>query len=148
MKVSGIIKALEVSISPSTSAYHANDVIGGLLELDNVPSASGGLLIQAISLVDDDNEGAELTVHIFDRKPSVIADHAAFTPSFADLQKRVSKVSIASTDYETINSLKIVDKDDVNDLAGNTQLWLYLVCVGTPTYTANTSIFVRLFVTD
>jgi hypothetical protein len=148
MKVSGIIKALEVSITPATSAYHANDVIGGLLELDNVPSASGGLLIQSLSLSEDDNEGAALTVHIFDQKPTAIADHAAFAPVIADLQKRVSKVDIATTDYETINSLKIVDKDDVNDLAGNTQLWLYLVCTGTPTYAANKTIMIRLFVTD
>ncbi|MFU8772231.1 MAG: hypothetical protein ACNA8H_07410 [Anaerolineales bacterium] len=148
MKVSGIIKAVEAEIVPANTIYHAGDVVGGLVELENVPSASGGLLIQSISLCEDDNEGAEFTLHIFDKKPTAIADHAAFAPAIGDLQKRVSKVSIASMDYETINSLKIVDKDDVNDLAGNTQLWLYLVCVGTPTYAANTSIFIRLFVTD
>jgi hypothetical protein len=148
MKVSGIITALEKEITPANTAYHANDVIGGLLELDNVPTASGGLLVQSLSLADDDNEGAVLVVHIFDRKPTTIADHAAYAPSFADLKKRVSKIEIAAADYETINSLKIVDVDDVNDLAGNTQLWLYVVCVGTPTYAAATKIFVRLFVTD
>jgi hypothetical protein len=148
MKVSGIIKALEYEISPSSSAYHANDVIGGLIELDNVPTASGGLLVQALALADMDNEGAQLTIHIYDQKPTVIDDHDAFAPDYADLKKRVSKIDIAAADYETINSFKVVYVDDVNDLAGNTKLWLYVVCVGTPTYAAATKLFIRLFVTD
>jgi hypothetical protein len=143
-----IIHALDLTITPSVTTYTANDVIGGLLEFDNVPSAAGGLIIENLSIADEDNEGAEVVLHIFDQAPTAIADNAAFAPAFADLEKRVGKISIASADYETINSLKVVEKLGIHMATGSTKIYGYLVCTATPGYAGNKNLTIRLFVTE
>lgn len=148
MKTHGTIRVLEGTITPDTNIYAAGDVVGGLVELENVQTAAGGLLVQPMSIADDDNEGAGFTIHIFDRKPTDGTDNAAWAPTFADLTKRASKVDVAAADYETINSLKIANVDDINDLVGNTQIWLMVISTGAPTYAANKTINIRVYVME
>lgn len=129
------------------AAYTANDVVGGLLTFSLVGLITNGGILNSVYLVDDDNEGAALTLYLFSAKPTVIADDAAFAPSAADLQKMFAVVSIASGDYVTVNSLKYVYKDDINQLLaadGTMSIYGYLVCGATPTYAANKTLFVRL----
>ena len=147
MLTQGISQVLEVEITPANTAYHANDVVGGLIELGPLAvNASGGIVINGLALVDEDNEGAALDVHLFSAAPAAIADHAAFAPTYADLKKRVRKVAIAANDYETINSLKVVYKEDLNDLIPAGRVWVYVVATATPTYAATKKLYLRLFV--
>jgi hypothetical protein len=148
MITSGIISVLEETITPANSAYHAGDVVGGRLEIGTLEGAgaAGGFLIVGIALVDDDNEGAALNLHLFDRAPTSIADHAAFAPTAADLAKRVRKVAITAGDYETINSLKVAYIEEVNTLIPSATVWAYLEAVATPTYAATKTLTLRLFV--
>lgn len=147
MYVSGITTKLEIEITPSAIQYHANDVLGGLIELGPVLGADGGCVITNLELVDEDNEGAAIDVHIFDQQPATIADHAAFAPTYADLKKRVRRVQILAADYETVNSMKAAYTDTLYNVApDSTKLWVYLVVTGAPTYAANKKLFLRLFI--
>jgi hypothetical protein len=124
----------------NADAYSANDIVGGLLTFDlNSPSGCG--ILQNLKITDEDNEGAALDVYIFNAAPSTIADDAAGALVIADLDKLITKVEIAAADYEAVNSLKFVIKDEgseglnrayVTDSKGN--LYAYIICTATPTY--------------
>lgn len=141
----------EVTISHDDDAYTANDVVGGLLTF-NLASPSGCGILNGLKITDEDNEGAALDVYIFNAVPSTIADDAAGALAIADLDKLVCKVEIAAADYEAVNSLKFVIKDEASeglnrayslDAAGN--LYAYVICTGTPTYAADKTIKMTLY---
>lgn len=133
----------------STTAYSAGDVVGGLITVD-VSSPGGGGVIRRLMLIDEGNQGAVLTVYIFDAAPTTIANDAAFASAIvaADLKKKIGTVSIVAADYETINSMKIVTKDgddlniDFQTVSGN--IFIYIVCTGTPDYVAATDLTLRV----
>lgn len=148
MYTAGITYPLTVDITPDTSAYADGDVIGGLQSVGPVPGATaGGYSLNGIALVDDDNEGTALDIHIFYQQPTSIADQAPFAPSAADLKKRVRKVAVAAADWETENNIKAVYKEDINDVIPAIKFWFYLVTNGTtPTFAASKTITVTFFV--
>lgn len=94
---------VDVSITPANVTYTANDVIGGVLTF--APSASKGKIV-AISISDNDGEGAALVLWLFSSITTTIADDGAFAPVIADLTAQLGKITIASNDYVTVNSLK------------------------------------------
>ena len=151
MYIFGRQKSITTALTVDTNAYTANDVVGGLLTF-NVANAGGGGLIRWASVVDDDNEKAELTLYLFDQAPTAIADDAAFAPAIADLKKYIGKILFEAADYQTINGNAVamlghgVSTDflniDFNTVDGN--IYGYLVCTGTPTYTAATDLTLRL----
>lgn len=151
MNVLGRQKTITTALTVDTNAYTANDVVGGLLTF-NVANAGGGGVIRWASIVDDDNEKAELALYLFDATPTTIADDAAFAPAIADLKKYIGKILFQAADYETINSNAVamighgVSTDllniDFNTTNGN--IYGYLVCTATPTYTAVTDLTIRL----
>jgi hypothetical protein len=132
-------------------AYTANDVIGGLLTF-TLPPGGSGVLVRWARIVDDDDEKAELTLHLFSSAPSAIADDAAFAPTVADLQKRIGKIVFQVADYETINGNATAllgvgastDYINIGTVLPNGNLYGYLVCTATPTYTAVTDLHVTL----
>lgn len=145
-------KTVDVQLTVDhTNAYQAGDVVGGLLTLD-VSSPGGGGVIRRLMLIDAGNQGAVLTVYIFDQAPTAILDDAAFASAIvaADLQKKIATVPIAAADYETINSLKIVTKDgddlNVDYYTASGNLWIYIVCTATPDYVAATDLYLRVTV--
>lgn len=139
-------KTLEVEIDPSDVAYAANDCVGGLLTLGPVPGAAGGgLSIKAISLADEDNEGAELKVIIFDQAPSDIADQAPLSLTYADLKKINAVVTIAAADYAAVNSMKHAYKSGLDIKINSPKFWVYLATTGTPTYAATKKLYLRFF---
>ena len=140
----------QVALTIDTNAYSANDVVGGRLTFA-VPSPSNCGIIQWLKITDADNEGAALDVYIFNAAPTSIADDAAAAFAIGDLDKLITKVEIAAADYEAVNSLKFVIKDEGSegmnrayqtDADGN--LYAYVVCTGTPTWTAATDLKMTL----
>lgn len=134
----------------NADAYTANDIVGGLLTF-SLPSPSGCGILQWLKVTDEDNEGAALDVYIFNDVPSTIADDAAGALVIGDLDKLITKVEIAAADYEAVNSLKFVIKDEGSeglnraystDTKGN--LYAYIICTGTPTYANNKAIKMTL----
>lgn len=84
-------KSTEITLNPviTAGAYSANDVAGSLLvfSLPDAFPVSG--IIRSIRVVDDDNEKAAFKLHLFNAKPTLFADNAAFSPVVEDLKKRI-----------------------------------------------------------
>lgn len=134
--------SVTVALTVDTNAYTANDVMGGLLTFA-IPGPGNGGFISKIRIIDDDNEKAAVKLFLFNAAPTAIADDAAFAPAVGDLKKMISVVAIAAADYTTINSNAYAIKGDFGNSSqidflasdgGN--LYAYLVCDATPTYTA------------
>lgn len=131
------------------SAYSANDVIGGLLTF-NVANAAGSGCVRAVRLVDDDNENAAMTLYLFNATPTAFADDAAFAPTVADLKKMIAIIAIAAGNYVTLNSNSVAllqgpSGPNVDFTTSTGNIYGYLVCTGTPTYTATTDLHLTLF---
>lgn len=136
-------------------AYTANDVVGGLLSFP-VHSAGGGGVIRRLVIADDDNEKAALDLYLFGdgaygiapAAPAAIIDADAFAPVIGDLKKLLDIIHIAAADYVTINNNAYAIKNDLSiDYALNGEnIYGYLVCLATPTYTAVTDLTLELTV--
>ncbi|HEY6021342.1 MAG TPA: hypothetical protein VIY48_15995 [Candidatus Paceibacterota bacterium] len=145
------VTSAQVTISHGTSAYTANDVIGGLLTF-SLTSPSGCGILNGLKITDEDNEGAALDIYIFNDVPTTIADDAAGALAIGDLDKLVCKVEVAAADYEAVNSLKFAIKDEASeglnracalDAKGN--LYAYVICTGTPTYASGKALKMTLY---
>ena len=138
-------KIEEIALTVDTSAYAANDVVGGLQTI-NVSNNGNGGIVRAVNIIDADNENVALDVYFFYNEPSTIADQDAFAPTTTDHQKLLGKISIAADDYTTINSNSSAQKTGQDlDFAGN-KLYFYVVTAtgSTPTYTASDDLSVRI----
>lgn len=149
--MSTLDKILEpvVTLTPSTSAYSAGDAVGNsaasaIMEFDVSGSATGSGLINSLKVLDDDNEGAAGTLHLFRSSPSAITDNAAWSPTFADLKEKVLSITLGT--FNTYNSLKMQTIEDINKTFKVTGGKLYGVFVvsGTPTYASSKSLVFEL----
>lgn len=146
-------KFISASVTPTITAgaYGTSDVVGGLLTF-NIGSVSGAGSINHIRVVDDDNEKAACKLYLFGEAPAAVADNAPFSLALADLKKLIAIIPIASADYATIGSdavalVRVTTGDPVAYKAdGKGNLYGYLVCDATPTYSAATDLTITLTV--
>lgn len=148
MPLHGNTRKIEAPLTITAGAYSASDVVGGLVAVTIQQGRFASGVIRKLSVVDDDNEKAALTIYFFSEAPTSIADNAAFAPAIADLKKMSGSVAVAAGDYVTLNGNAIALKTEINhDFQATTGiLYLYLVCTGTPTYTATTDLTLELWV--
>ena len=129
----------------TTPAYTAGDAVGGKRTITNALRTSGGSgILESVQILDRANQKAAMELFIFDSDPSAatITDNAAFVFSTDDL-KVLAHVTIAATDYVTINSKAVATIKGLGvALKGNATSTLYaaLVTTGTPTYAATTDL--------
>jgi hypothetical protein len=125
--------------------------VGGLLEF-NAQEASGGGVVNAIRLVDEDAQSEPFSLYLFNAKPTVVADADAFATAMtvADLRKLMAVVPIVAGDYVTLNSLTYVHLDLVSLLGhplifnSSAGLWGYLVPTATPDYAHADALWIGL----
>lgn len=122
--------------------YAANDVVGGLITLPIGKNDSGKLV--GIAIADDGDVKAEFNIHFFDAAPTSIVDNAAYAPTIADLQKRVTTVNVPTANYTTVNGNAYADVAPTAYYDAD-RLYAYIVAVGTPTFTAIDDLFIRFF---
>jgi hypothetical protein len=134
-----VTNEVEPTITTTAGAYTAGDVIGGLLDLTELCGGGGGGVIRAVIVSDDADQAVALDLHLFSDKPTEIANGDPFSAlPFADLAKRIGKVSIAALDYEEINSNSQAIKSGLAISHGAGTLYGMLVANGsTPTYGAS-----------
>jgi len=135
---------VEVPITVSTSAYAAEDVVGGTLQTPDLKQVSGGGYIAWVRLVDDDDEKAALRLYVYRDAPSNIADGAAFAPTEADWLLTLGCITLAAADYDASGAeaclfAKGLDRKTgeaiIFDALPDGRLYFRLVCDATPTYT-------------
>lgn len=141
-----IVPTVTVSTSP---AYSVGDCVGGKLTLSSiVRSGSKGLLVSVL-VSDTSNQKAGLELLIFNADPSgsTLTDNTAAVIAAADVSKVIRRISIAASDYVTIDSKAfadiVVSGRELKPASG-TDLYAALVTTGTPTYAATTALGLRL----
>lgn len=149
-QVGGETTQIAPTITVSTSpAYSAGDCVGGKLTLSSIVRAPGTAVLQSLFLIDTSNQKQALELLIFNADPSssTFTDNAAISLHANDVGKIIRRISIAATDYVTIDSKAFVDLSPggrVLKAASGQDLYAALVAVGTPTYAATTALTLRL----
>lgn len=142
-------KPFVVSITPDTNAYGDGDVIGGALTFASVgtPAANSGLITH-VTISDDDAEGTDCDLWLFDATPTAIADNAALALTMADFANLIGIVSVAAEDFTSNNSLKVAHVALTNPIPFyKSSIYGYLATSGTtPTYASSKTIHIKLHV--
>ena len=136
------------SVVSAGAIYAAGDALGGRLDLTSAVRVSGGTgIIQGITIIDLDQERAEIDIVFFNQAFTATADNAAFDPSDADLANCIGFVKVLSSDYANFNDNAVATLNGIGmpfKCEGSTTLYAQMVVRGTPTYTATTDIKVLI----
>lgn len=145
-------KIVRLSDTPTISAgtaYAAKDAVGGLLTFASAARASGGSCrIDAVQIVDADQEMANLDLVLFDRSITAPTDNAVFDPTDAELANVVAVIPIGAGAYADFNDNAVANLTGlgITALLNGTDLYGVLVARDTPTYTATSDITVTVTV--
>lgn len=130
------------AITVSLGAYGANDVVGGILELERAFATRGGTaILQTVFVTDDADQDGVFEILLFNALPEqTYTDNAAVPTLDADIAKLVARVSVAAGDYVTVGGLATATAADLGRVIqaaqGATSLWCVIVVTSTPTYLA------------
>lgn len=153
LNVNGTCALVQLPLTVATTAYVANNNVGGLLNIPSVgafriPGAPAKLV--SISITDHSHNAALLDLVLFTAKPAgTFTDHAAFpTLAQADLSLVIGRISTVAGDWATVGGSGILTKTVqnliVDELVNGTGLYLAINAVGTPTFAAATDVTVWL----
>lgn len=120
----------------NAAIYAAGDSIGGLFTLDISSLAWGGIL-NSLVVTDANNQKAPFTLYLFHSTPTTVADNAAWSPTYADLKRVLTTISVAALDYVTVNGIAQAVKTQINfTLPGDAinPMPAIILTSGTPTY--------------
>src|SRR5690606_27789996 len=99
----------------STSIYSDGEVVGGLINFNDLCSDRSGGLLTKILLVDSSAQSAVFKLYLFDGVPTRIQDGVLFAGSITpdDIGMLVDVIDIASGDYVTLNGTVYALKKDL-----------------------------------
>lgn len=131
----------DTALTISTDAYSAGQVVGGLLQfaVEQRATAPAGLAFGAM-IVDSDDVGGEYTLYLFNDKPTVINDGAAFATNItaADLKKQIGQeLSIDTyTDHGSLQRSYTAwsANEEPHWRGGDGNIYGYLVAAGEPDF--------------
>ena len=138
-----------VALIPAISAaaiYHAGDAVGGLLTFANSARVAGsGGVIKSVLLVDDSGTDVALELWLFNVMFGAIADHAAWAPVEADLEKLIGVIYSTDGTWAAAGtpSANTIEASIRYDLVG-TSMFGQLVTRGTPTFAAVDDVTVKV----
>jgi hypothetical protein len=153
--IATITKFIEVTPTISTSAYQAEDQVGGIQTLAAVAGDTDDntVSLQTLTITDAGKQSAALVVYFFDDLPTVASvDNGAITITDAEMaDKCLGHVVVAAADYGAIaaNSVACVKNIGLrlrsnnisaatNSRSGN--LYAVVKTTGTPTYVSTTDL--------
>ena len=145
--VGGNSDIISPTVTVDTSAYSANDVIGGKLTLTNAMRVNGGTgLLQSLMLIDTSGtQKPALEIIIFNADPtaSTITDQATISVHTDDVAKVIRKIDVAASDWTLIGGKYYADISPgtrlLKSASGSKNLYAAIVAVGTPTFAASTN---------
>lgn len=149
----GFVRVRSIQVTPtiSTSAYSANDAVGGLMTFSGALISPGGTsFLLGWKVFDKKQIKAALDLFLYNQKVTVAADNAAFALSDADAANIIDKVStstyldIAATSsfYRSWLAAPIALKG----VGLGNNIYGSLRATGTPTYTGTDDLVVELIV--
>lgn len=133
-----------VTMSTDTSQYASGDLIADTQQVDAaLRVADGKGILQSITIIDEDNQGAALYVLIMRTSTSMGTENSAPNISDANLTAGlIGIVSVATTDYITLSGAKVAFKGNlgipIQAVSGTDDIYIAVLNgAGTPTYTAS-----------
>jgi hypothetical protein len=143
---------VDVDLTVDTDAYTALDVVGGLMTVTkDIHIEWFGCTLRAVTVRDSGAQDAAFKLYVFEQLPSTIADDASWnTAVLADLDKLATGkpegidvsaglyVTHTTGDEGTVSQAGVSNVNLDLDLKSGTPstFYAYLVCTGTPTFTA------------
>lgn len=135
----------------STSAYTANDVVGG--EMVFRGAVGQDCILQTVTLIDQDGESAPMEILIFQENITTPDDADAWAFTAGDEPKLLTRIEIGASDYKAIGggTEAIAEKRNLaipltitKDTNNQYSLYVVMVTTGTPTYTAADDLTLKL----
>ena len=125
-----------ITASPvvSTTAYAANDVVGGVVSLGPVVIPTK---LQSVTVIDRSAQAAALEIVLFEKLPtaSTLTDNAAPVLAAAEVGNIVARVPVAAADNAAaIGRVRVATHANLQRFVKGTSLSAVLVTSGTPTY--------------
>jgi hypothetical protein len=144
-----VLAADSSAFTVNTTAYHANDVVAGVLKLANAMRITNGTgILQSLFVQDVSGQKPALEILIFNANPSssTTTDHGALSVHANDTAKVIRRLSVATSDYVTVGNVYIADLSPGGRLlssSGSADLYAVIICTGTPDFVAATDLTVR-----
>ena len=135
------------TIANGTTAYAAGDQVGIVVPLTGWQIASNTVTIESVTLIQSSGYAGAFDLHFFDTSPTVVADNAAGTFSYADMQgHHLGMVKIATTDITNVGGQFVATLRNVELKVQSNSGTLYLngITQGTQTFTAVSHVVVVL----
>lgn len=127
-------RIITASPTVSTTAYAANDVVGGVVSLGSVVIPTK---LQSVTVIDRSAQAAALEIVLFEKTPiaSTLNDNAAPVLAAAEVGNIVARVPVAAADYAAaINGVRVATLANLQRFVKGTSLSAVLITSGTPTY--------------
>lgn len=130
----------------TAGAYSIGDVIGGLITF-TVGGPNDGGNISRVLLYDGANQKSALKAYFFHKSPTGdFADNAPFAPTVVDWGNFCGTIDIDVADYLTVGSVAFaeVKHQALPYKVPNGNLYLYLVAIDAPTYSATDDVHITI----
>jgi hypothetical protein len=149
-EVGGSTGIVTPTITMSTTAYAANDIIGGEVVLLNAFRSGIGAkttgVAQSLTVLDLEDRKPALNVLVFNANPvGTYTDNAAFSLNASDYNKVLGVISVATADYRDLGTVSVATPAFQPFCVwgnGISDLYVVIVLTGTPpaAWTATSSL--------
>jgi len=131
----------------ASSAYVANNSVGGLIRFNNIGGPQQSGIIQNVTVLCQSSQSATgYKLYLFNDNPSstTIADKATPTLNAADLPKLFDVITLGTADITLGKTISVTNSIGRAFIAPTQTLYGVLMTTGTPTYTAVTDVSIVL----
>ena len=132
----------------ASSAYTANNCVGGRLIFPNIFGAQQSGIVQNITVTCRTTQSTGYKLYIFSDNPSntTITDKATPTLNALDVPKLVDVITLGTADSTLTPTINVTDNIGRAIVSPTPNLYAILLTTATPTYTAITDLFVSITV--
>jgi hypothetical protein len=136
-----------LTVTPS-SAYVANNSVGGLIRFRNITGPQQSGIVQNVTVLSQSVQTTGYKLYLFNDIPERTTVTDKVTPSLnaVDLPKLLNVITLGSADSTIGKTINVTNGIGVGFIATTQTLYGVLVANSTPTYTAATDVSVTLTV--
>lgn len=132
---------VDVTLSLDTSAYASGDLLADTQNFTGVRVAGGRALLQSVTVIDEDDQGAAFTLFFLSANNSLGTENSAPSISDANARDILGWVDVFTSDYKDLGGVRVASVKpiglELKAASGSTNLYVAAVNgTGTPTYSA------------
>ena len=126
----------------AASLYTTGDVVGEPITLPDIPTQGR---METVLVIDEDKEEIACNLVIFDKAPTVVADHDIFVIGVDEYSQQVGDIPITNADYSTYSGSSFAQVNNLGARFGTASgsLVVYWVTRGGPTVAAGKVLRIR-----